>query len=163
MKHPFLLPLFAAVFIAISLPSAQAFAQATCALEFQAKGTDIQILIGYSKLVGKGKITCVDASGKAENLPIKVTVGTPVFFPRISFAPLLTVNGAASGIQILKGGARVLLDKYLTVDIRAAIGHAGVAKSLALEGETNGLSFGLDLDDVDGFGLAVGATNVTLE
>lgn len=163
MKHLLLLPLFAAVFISSALVPLKASAQGTCSLEFQAKGTDIQILIGYSKLVGRGKIICTEASGPTETLPIKVTVGTPVFFPRISFAPSLTVNGRASGIQILKGGARVLLDKYLTVDIRAAIGHAGVAKSLALEGQNNGISFSLDLDDVDGFGIAVGATNVTLE
>lgn len=135
----------------------------TCSFSFEAKGTDIQILIGYSKLKGSGKITCVNqATMKSEELPFTITIGTPVLFPRIAFAPSLVVHGEASGITILKGGPKVLIGKYLTVDIRAAIGK-GFARSLALEGQDNDLSISLDLEDIEGFGIAVGGTVVNLQ
>ena len=137
-------------------------ASSTCNLEFQVHGRDIQFLLGYSKLNGSGHIWCVDASGVREELPVKVTIGTPVFFPRVSFAPSLTVRGAATGINILKGGAQVLLGKYDTVDLRIAAG-GGVGTSLALSGQDNGLTITLGLQDVEGFGIAVGGTIVTIE
>ncbi len=145
------------------LPANAKPAGSTCSLEFEAKGTDIQILIGYSKLKGSGRIACIDDSGKAEVLPFKMTIGTPVIFPRVSFVPSLVVRGRASGIAILKGGPQVILGKYLTIDIRGALGGSGFAKSMALEGQDGDLSFNLEIDDVDGFGIAVGGTIVTLE
>ena len=154
--------LLAMSFAFVTKTHAQALS-ATCNLAFEAKGTDIQILIGYSKLVGRGEIACVDTTGKQEKLKIKVTVGTPVIFPRVAFAPSLIVHGGASGIGILKGGPKVLLDRYLTIDVRGALGTAGFARALVLEGENNGLSFNLGLEDVEGFGIAVGATHVSLE
>jgi hypothetical protein len=94
-----------------------------CHLNFEVKGTDIQILLGYSRLRGQGVITCVDAVGKTTSTNMKVTVGTPLLFPRISFAPSLTVRGAADQIRILKGGPEVIFGKYMTLDIRFAFGE----------------------------------------
>lgn len=137
----------------------------TCDLEFTAKGTDIQILIGYSKLVGRGKISCVNTRARdlpPVEIPVKVTIGTPVLFPRVSFAPSLVVRGLATGIGILKGGPEVLLGKYLTVDARISV-HAGVGASLSLEGQDNAIFISLGLQGVEGFGIAVGGTVVELE
>ena len=134
----------------------------TCQLNFEVKGTDIQILVGYSRLKGQGVITCRDDAGQTTSTKMKVTIGTPVLFPRISFAPSLTVRGASDEIRILKGGPAVIFGKYLTLDIRIAVG-GGRGTSLALEGEENGLSINLSLQDVEGFGLAAGGTIVTFE
>ncbi len=168
MKHiAFSLPLLVTVLsvcAAVSPRRANANpAGATCSLEFEAKGTDIQILIGYSKLKGNGRIICIDNAGKAAALPFKITIGTPVIFPRVSFVPSLVVRGRASGIVILKGGPQVILGKYLTIDVRGALGGSGFAKSMALEGQDGDLSFNLEMDDVEGFGIAVGGTIVTFE
>lgn len=133
-----------------------------CHLNFEVKGTDIQILIGYSRLKGRGVIVCRDEAGQTTSTDMKVSIGTPVLFPRISFAPSLIVRGAADGVRILKGGPSVLFGKYMTLDIRLAVG-GGVGTSLALEGEDNGLSINLGLQDVEGFGLAAGGTIVTFE
>ena len=146
---------------------AQAHAQAptgssNCHLNFEVKGTDIQILVGYSRLRGRGVIVCRDNAGTSTSTDMKVTIGTPVLFPRISFAPSLTVRGAADKIRILKGGPQVIFGKYMTLDIRVAIG-GGVGTSLALEGEDNGLTINLGLQDVEGFGLAAGGTIITFE
>ena len=54
---------------------------AVCDLRFEVKGTDIQILIGKSKLKGTGEIFCRDNQGNQETLNVKVNVGTPVLFP----------------------------------------------------------------------------------
>lgn len=157
------LAMLVTVFCIFPVHANAAATSTTCSLEFEAKGTDIQILIGYSKLKGQGRITCIDGARKVEELPFKITIGTPVIFPRVSFVPSLVVHGRASGIAILKGGPQVLIGKYLTIDIRGAIGGAGFAKSMSLEGQDNDLSFDLEMDDVDGFGIAVGGTIVTLE
>lgn len=133
-----------------------------CQLQFEAKGTDIQVLVGYSKLKGRGQIVCVAPDSRRENLAIKIQIGTPIIFPRVSFAPSLSVHGASGDIQVLKGGPRAILGRYLTVDIRAALGD-GFASTLALQGENNGLTFELGLDDVEGFGIAVGGTVVQIE
>ena len=157
--------IFFGFFLSLSPSRAQAVLDApttTCRLEFQVKGTDIQILLGYSKLRGKGKIECFDPSGAREERPIKVTIGTPLLFPRISFAPSLVVRGRAEKIKILKGGPQVLLGSYNTLDVRAAL-VAGAAAIVALEGEDNGILINLNLHDVEGFGLAAGGTVVTFE
>lgn len=135
--------------------------RSTCSLTFTVKGTDIQILIGHSKLTGKGLISCHDERGHDSSLPVRVKIGTPVLFPRFSFSPSLTVHGSAQDIQVPRDGAKFLLGDYLTVDVTAAF-SGGIGKSLDLQGETNGLALKLKLDDVDGFGLAVGATRVTI-
>lgn len=146
-----------------SLPStATAATLLNCNLEFQVKGTDIQILIGYSRLRGAGSIACLDPSEKQVILPIKVTIGTPILFPRVSFAPSLIVRGAATGIRVLADGPAALRGKYLTLDIRAALGQ-GAASILDLESEDGGTVIQLRLHDVEGFGLAVGGTIVTIE
>jgi hypothetical protein len=152
----------ASLFGSFSAQAVTVAGASTCNLEFEVKGRDIQILLGYSKLKGAGRIWCIDAAGTREELPIKVTIGTPLLFPRISFAPSLTVRGAASGIAILKGGPQVLLGKYNTIELRLAVG-GGFGTSLALSGEDNGLAITLGLQDVEGFGIAVGGTIVTIE
>jgi len=134
----------------------------TCGLDFQVKGTDIQILVGYSRLRGVGTISCIDASGKKTSLPIKVTVGTPILFPRVSFAPWLIVRGSATDVKFLGQGPETLRGKYLTLDIRVAVDR-GAASILALESEDGSIVIDLILDDVEGFGLAVGGTIVTIE
>lgn len=159
-------PLIGAALLAMGTlvgPSqARAASVSTCSLEFQVKGTDIQILVGYSRLRGIGSVSCIDASGKQTSLPVKVTVGTPILFPRVSFAPSLVVRGAATGIQILDKGPEALRGKYLTLDIRVALGQ-GAASILQLESEDGGTVIQLGLHDVEGFGLAVGGTIVTIE
>lgn len=137
--------------------------RAICSFTFEAKGTDIQVLIGYSKLRGEGKILCVNADREAEELPFKITIGTPVIFPRLSFAPSLVVRGGADSIEVPQGGAKSILDQYITMDFRAAIGTAGYANFLGLVGEKNKLEFTLALDNIEGFGIAVGGTQITIE
>ncbi len=137
-----------------------------CALEFRAEGRDIQILLGYSRLRGTGRIVCVQNNGpdagKATESEMKVSIGTPVLFPRISFAPSLVVHGRAKNIRILKGGPSVLFGDYLTLDFRAAVG-SGVGAMLTLEGQENGVSIALDLENVEGFGIAAGGTRVSFQ
>ena len=137
-----------------------------CALEFRAEGREIQILLGYSRLRGTGRIVCVQKNGpeagKATEAKMKVTMGTPVLFPRIAFSPSLVIHGRAKNIRILKGGPSVLFGDYLTLDFRAAVG-GGIGAILTLEGEDNGVSIGLDLENVEGFGIAAGGTRVTFK
>lgn len=163
MRHMAILSalIFSALFIN-SFPANAVTGGTTCNLEFEVHGRDIQILIGYSKLKGSGHIWCVDATGVREELPVNVTIGTPLLFPRVSFAPSLTIRGVATGIAILKGGPKAILGKYDTIDLRAAVG-GGIGTSLALSGEDNGLTITLGLQDVEGFGIAVGGTIVAIE
>lgn len=132
-------------------------------MEFRAEGRDIQILLGYSRLKGTGRILCVSsADSQTTEMKMKVTIGTPVLFPRIAFAPSLVVHGRAEGIRILKGGPRVLFGDYLTLDFRAAAG-AGIGAMLTLEGQDSGVTIQLSLENVEGFGIAAGGTRVTFE
>lgn len=137
-----------------------------CALEFRAEGRDIQILLGYSRLKGVGRIVCVynngPRAGESVESKMKATIGTPILFPRISFAPSLVVHGRAKNIRILKGGPSVLFGDYLTLDFRAAAG-SGVGAMLTLEGQENGVSIDLDLENVEGFGIAAGGTRVSFQ
>lgn len=134
----------------------------TCDLRFEVKGTDIQILIGKSKLKGTGEIVCQDANGNQENLNVKVNVGTPVLFPRIAFAPSVVVRGESKNIGVQSGGARGLLGQYLTVDIRGSL-SSGAGATLTLLSENTGLALNLTVVGVEGFGIAVGGTIVSIE
>lgn len=135
---------------------------AVCDLRFEVKGTDIQILIGKSKLKGTGEIFCRDNQGNQETLNVKVNVGTPVLFPRIAFAPSVVVRGESKNIGIPSGGARGLLGQYLTVDVRGSL-SSGAGANLALLSEDSGLALNLTVVGVEGFGIAVGGTIVSIE
>lgn len=145
-------------------PSASAAVSgpANCDLRFEVKGTDIQILIGKSKLKGSGEIFCQDAQGNQELLNVKVNVGTPVLFPRIAFAPSVVVRGESKNIGVQSGGAKSLLGQYLTVDVRGSL-SSGAGANLALLSEDSGLALNLTVVGVEGFGIAVGGTIVSIE
>lgn len=134
----------------------------TCGMEMEVSGMDIQILVGYSKLEGTGKISCVDIAGNTEVLPVKVTMGTPVLFPRLAFAPAISIKGLATGIGLASGGPSALLGNYLVVDAKIAVG-AGLGGSLALLGQSNAVTINMGIQGVEGFGIAVGGTFVKLE
>ena len=154
-----------AALVGVNSASAQARLQEplwTCGLELEVSGMDVQILVGYSRLEGAGKISCVDIAGNTEVLPVKVSMGTPVLFPRLAFAPSITIHGVATGIGLASGGPSALLGNYLVVDARLAVG-AGLGGSLALLGQQNAVTINLGIQGVDGFGVAVGGTFVTLE
>lgn len=142
--------------------SAQVSGKSTCAFSFEVKGTDIQVLIGRSKLNGSGVVRCEDTYGNSESLNVKVTVGTPVLFPRIAFAPSVVVRGESTGITVLSGGPRGLLGQYLTVDIRGSL-SSGAGATLSILSDDSGLALNLVLVGVEGFGIAVGGTIVTIE
>ncbi len=153
-------------FILSTFASSSAFAvvsgPASCDLRFEVKGTDIQILIGKSKLKGTGEIFCRDAQGNQESLNVKVNVGTPVLFPRIAFAPSVVVRGESKNIGVQSGGPRGLLGQYLTVDIRGSL-TSGAGANLSLLSEDTGLALNLTVVGVEGFGIAVGGTIVSIE
>lgn len=158
-----LLTIFLALVSTFAPPAeAQISGKSTCDFGFEVKGTDIQVLIGRSKLNGFGTIRCDDSYGNSEILNVKVTVGTPVLFPRIAFAPSVVVRGESTGITVPSGGARSLLGQYLTVDIRGSI-TSGAGAILSILNDDTGLALNLVLVGVEGFGIAVGGTIVTLE
>ncbi|MBK7891319.1 MAG: hypothetical protein IPJ84_10865 [Bdellovibrionales bacterium] len=129
-----------------------------CKLEFDARGTDIQILIGYSKISGLGDITCTNQQdGQTTSQRVGVVLGTPVVFPRISFGPSIHVKGTAS-VPMDSGDPRAFLGTYLTVDAR--LGRSILM--LQLLKQNSSLAFDLDLEGVDGFGIAVGGTTVEI-
>lgn len=159
--------LFFAFVTIFSVTSFSVASADTCALEFTAKGRDLQILVGYSHLKGKGLIKCVDDHRRSTALPIRVTFKTPILFPRFSLSPTVTVHGVASGIQVPPetrrgppGGAPAILGSYLTVNATAAVGE-GAGTSLDLQGEDNQTPINLKLENIEGFGVAIGATQVT--
>ncbi len=153
---------FVLVFFNAPFAESQVSGQSTCSFAFEVKGTDIQVLIGRSKLNGTGVIRCEDTYGNKESLNVKVTVGTPVLFPRIAFAPSVVVRGESTGITILSGGPKGLLGEYLTVDIRGSLTTGGGA-TLSIFNDDSGLALNLMLVGVEGFGIAVGGTFVTIE
>lgn len=129
-----------------------------CNLEFDARGTDIQILIGYSKISGIGEITCINQlDGETISRRVGVTLGTPIVFPRISFGPSVHVIGSAS-VPMDSGEPRALLGTYLTVDAR--LGHSILM--LQLLKQNSSFAFDLNLRGVDGFGIAVGGTTIEI-
>lgn len=142
--------------------NAQVIGKSTCSFAFEVKGTDIQVLIGRSKLNGYGVIHCEDSYGNIETLNVKVTVGTPVLFPRIAFAPMVVVRGESSGITVASGGPKGLLGQYLTVDIRGSL-TSGAGATLSIFNDDSGLALNLVLVGVEGFGIAVGGTLVNIE
>lgn len=141
---------------------AQVVGKSTCSFAFDVKGTDIQVLIGRSKLNGSGLIRCEDSYGNTEVLNVKVTVGTPVFFPRIAFAPSIVVHGEAKGISVPSGGPQSLRGQYLTVDIIGSL-TTGAGATLSILNDDSGLALSLVIVGVEGFGIAVGGTLVTIE
>lgn len=145
-------------------PSAKAAVSgpSVCNLRFEVRGTDIQVLIGKSKLNGTGEVICRDSQGNQEVLNVKVNVGTPVLFPRLAFAPSVVVRGESQNISVPSGGARGLLGQYLTVDVRGSL-SSGAGANLALLSDNSGLALNLTLVGVEGFGIAVGGTIVTIE
>lgn len=129
-----------------------------CKLAFDARGTDIQILIGYSKISGLGDITCTNQQdGQKTSQRVGVVLGTPVVFPRISFGPSIHVRGKAS-VPMDSGDPRAFLGTYLTVDAR--LGRSVLM--LQLLKQNSSLAFDLDLEGVDGFGIAVGGTTIEI-
>ncbi|MBN8541546.1 MAG: hypothetical protein J0L82_14225 [Deltaproteobacteria bacterium] len=154
--------LFSLLTIAGGSANAQVVGESTCSFSFEVKGTDIQVLIGRSKLNGYGTIRCEDPHGNTEVLNVKVTVGTPVLFPRIAFAPSVVVRGESTGITVPNGGPQGLLGQYLTVDIRGSL-TSGAGATLSILNDDSGLALNLVLVGVEGFGIAVGGTIVTLE
>lgn len=160
--------LFSAAILTLLAASAEAQASgpingpSVCSFAFEVKGTDIQVLIGRSKLNGSGIIRCEDAYGNSEALNVKVTVGTPVLFPRIAFAPSVVVRGESTGINVQSGGPRGLLGQYLTVDIRGSL-TSGAGATLSIFNDDSGLALNLVVVGVEGFGIAVGGTIVTIE
>ena len=142
--------------------SAAVSGPALCDLRFEVKGTDIQILIGKSKLKGSGEIYCRDAQGNQESLNVKVNVGTPVLLPRIAFAASVVVRGESKNISVQSGGPRGLLGQYLTVDVRGSL-TSGAGANLALLSEDSGIALNLTVVGVEGFGIAVGGTIVSIE
>lgn len=129
-----------------------------CKLQFDARGTDIQILIGYSKISGLGDITCTNQQdGQTTSQRVGVVIGTPVVFPRISFGPSIHVIGTAT-VPMDSGDPRAFLGTYLTVDAR--LGRSILM--LQLLKQNSSLAFDLDLEGVDGFGIAVGGTKVEI-
>lgn len=158
----FFLASFFAALLSPNFAEAQVSGKSTCSFSFEVKGTDIQVLIGRSKLNGSGTIRCEDSYGKSESMNVKVTVGTPVLFPRLAFAPSVVVRGEASGITSLSGGPRALLGQYLTVDVRGSL-TSGAGATLSIFNDDSGLALNLVLVGVEGFGIAVGGTMVNIE
>jgi hypothetical protein len=126
------------------------------------KGTDIQILLGKSKLNGTGEIRCRDSQGNEERLVVKVNVGTPVLFPRLAFAPFVVVRGESQRIPVQAGGPKGLLGQYLTVDVRGSL-TSGAGANLAIISEESGVALNLTVVGVECFGIAVGGTIVSIE
>lgn len=136
--------------------------EAVCDFQFSVKGIDVQIFIGKSKLKGTGVIQCQDAAGNTETLNVKVKMGTPFIFPRLAFAPSIAIQGESHGIHVRSGGASSILGNYLTVDVRGSI-SSGAGATLSLLSEDSGLALSLTAVGVEGFGIAVGGTIVTIE
>jgi hypothetical protein len=154
--------LFSLLTFSGGLANAQVVGKSTCSVSFEVKGTDIQVLIGRSKLNGYGVIRCEDSYGNIETLNVKVTVGTPVLFPRVAFAPTVVVRGESTGITVPRGGPQGLLGQYLTVDIRGSL-TSGAGAKLSIFNDDSGLALNLVLVGVEGFGIAVGGTLVNIE
>lgn len=149
----------------VATPKAEARIESpvyTCALKFQARGTDVQILVGYSKVSGHGTISCVDSIGNEQHMPVNVTFWSPAVFPRISIQPNVRVSGIASGIGVNFGGPSALLGRYLTVEAKAGVGPAGAGAAIALHGQNNAATINLSLMNVKGFGITAGATLVDI-
>lgn len=130
-----------------------------CSLSFQGKGTDIQLLVGYSKIIGKGTLDCVNVNGVHDTRVIQATLGTPIVFPRIAFSPSIVIRGTASGITLYQRAPASLIDSYTAVDMM--IGRDYML--LKLLNPDSDLNFDLNLKGVEGFGIAVGGTMLTLK
>jgi len=133
----------------------------TCDLHFNARGTDVQFVIGYNKIKGYGELNCIDSYGLRETIPLYIEIGTRLVAPRLSFRPKVNIYGWASGIG-LATDPQDLIDDYRTVEVTGAVG-VGAGVALALQGNRNSATINLGLQGLTrSFGLAVGYTKVSL-
>jgi hypothetical protein len=132
----------------------------TCALNFEANGGGLQLLLGSFKLTGPGQIRCIDIAGNQQDLDVKVTMGSNVLAPNFAIGSF-DMMGMASGIGVARG-PEALLGTYYTA---GANGSAviGVGANLALKGGREAVTINVAVNVLKGFGLQAGLNRLTIE
>jgi hypothetical protein len=131
-----------------------------CALTFEAEGGGVQIIAGFFKLSGEGKIRCLDIAGNIEEIPVKVTLKTKPLALNVGIGAF-EMAGIATGVGVATG-PEALLGKYIVADAQAAIG-VGVGANLSVRGGSEALTMNLGVNVTKGLGLQVGVTQMKIE
>jgi hypothetical protein len=130
-----------------------------CALTFQAKGGGFQVLVGHFELAGPGKISCVNAEGTTEVLPVRVTMGASPLALNVAIGAF-KVAGVATGIGVATG-PKALLGKYALANAQAAF-IIGAGGSVALHGGAEALTVNVGVNLLQGFGVQAGLNKLTI-
>jgi len=111
-------------------------------------------------LKGPGQLSCIDADGNVENIPVQVTLGAKPVSLSVGIGALRLV-GIASGVGI-SGEPQDLLGSYLVGSIRGAIG-AGAGADIALRATDRALTLNAAIQAVAGLGANIGFDVMTIE
>ncbi|MBT3984105.1 MAG: hypothetical protein HOE90_22305 [Bacteriovoracaceae bacterium] len=131
-----------------------------CALKFNLKGRGAQIIFGSFSLKGKGEITCVSLEGDVETSDVFIKIGGRPLGLRIALGRYSVVGG---GYNIaVSDGVDSLLGNYAVVNMTGSLGTGAGATIAAISNE-NSLGLNLTLEAVNGFGINVGLSRMSIE
>lgn len=155
--------LMAAMALVFSAQASQAEVQApvwSCALNFDVQGGGLKVLVGKFMLEGQGQISCIDALGNTEEIPVYVTMGGAPVSVGLGVGQLRLI-GLASGIG-LAGEPTDLLGTYMVAGVRGAF-YVGAGADVALHAVHRAFTLNTSVQAVSGFGANIGLDYLTIE
>lgn len=122
-----------------------------CNVSFHATGRSAYIVLGFTKLEGRGVMSCYDfVHNVVEEIPLRVTVRGPGVGLGITG---INISGARAGIG-LNGSPDALLGKYLVVRGSAAVG-VGAAAGVGLRISKGAFDISVQIEGASGLGAGV--------
>lgn len=127
-----------------------------CSLDFSADGPIAVQKSTDVTLIGDGTLGCRE-QGKTGgvNKQVHVMLTTSTVFPRMVFAPHVSSTGRIKSVEV-----RTSQDLVSTFLVLAVSGSK--PQVLTVAEENTGLTFDVEFDDAEGFGIAPGATTFTI-
>ncbi|MCB0384700.1 MAG: hypothetical protein KDD43_04845 [Bdellovibrionales bacterium] len=147
-----------------TMVSMQAFAESplwTCAMEFDAQGKGLQVLLGKYEVQGQGTLDCYGISGDEVSIPIKITMDSKPLALRVAFGKL-NAKGVTAQIALFANNPEDLLGTYLAVRAEAAV-IGGVGAFVATHADFPALVLNVGLEFTHGFGVNLGIEKMKIE
>ncbi|MCC7404215.1 MAG: hypothetical protein IT288_07440 [Bdellovibrionales bacterium] len=148
----------------VAMLSVQAMAESplwNCAMEFEAKGEGLQLILGKYEVTGTGTLDCYGLNGQELSVPIKITMDSQPVNLRVAFGELYA-KGVSAEIALFANSPEDLLGEYLAVRAEAAI-IGGVGAFVATHAKFPALVLHVGLEFTHGFGVNLGIERMKIE
>lgn len=132
----------------------------TCALDFNVRGGGFIAILGFYKLRGHGRISCVDAAGREVDTPVIVSIGGSPIELNVAVG-YFHLRGGAVGIGVATGPQELFGD-YAVVGANATA-LIGAGAHVTMTGVSSGLNLNVGLNLETGIGAQVGINGMTIE